>query len=85
MQVKRGLGSSKLAISSVGGTINIVTRSSDKKQGGKISLGVGNDGFFKTLVSYNTGKSSNGWSSSLLFSRTSGDGYVDGTKYEGYN
>ncbi len=85
MQVQRGLGSSKLAISSVGGTINIVTRSSDKKQGGKISLGVGNDGFFKTLVSYNTGKSSNGWSSSLLFSRTSGDGYVDGTKYEGYN
>ncbi|HBS52429.1 MAG TPA: TonB-dependent receptor, partial [Flavobacterium sp.] len=33
MQVQRGLGSSKLAISSVGGTINIVTRSADMKEG----------------------------------------------------
>ncbi len=31
MQVQRGLGSSKLAISSVGGTINIVTRAADMK------------------------------------------------------
>ncbi|MBS1572299.1 MAG: TonB-dependent receptor plug domain-containing protein, partial [Bacteroidetes bacterium] len=34
MQVQRGLGSSKLAIASVGGTVNIITRSSDKKEGG---------------------------------------------------
>ncbi len=34
MQVQRGLGSSKLAIASVGGTVNIVTRAADKKQGG---------------------------------------------------
>ncbi|MDH4403614.1 MAG: TonB-dependent receptor plug domain-containing protein, partial [Flavobacterium sp.] len=33
IQVQRGLGASKLAIASVGGTINIVTRSSDMKEG----------------------------------------------------
>ena len=35
MQVQRGLGSSKLAISSVGGTINVLTRTADMKEGGK--------------------------------------------------
>ena len=30
MQVQRGLGASKLAIASVGGTINVVTNSSEK-------------------------------------------------------
>lgn len=32
MQVQRGLGSSKLAISSVGGTINVVTKSANQKR-----------------------------------------------------
>ena len=32
MQVQRGLGSSKLAISSVGGTINVITRTSEQKK-----------------------------------------------------
>ena len=32
LQVQRGLGSSKLAIASVGGTINVITRAADKKE-----------------------------------------------------
>ncbi len=85
MQVQRGLGSSKLAIASVGGTINVLTRAADKKQGGKVSLGLANDGYFKTLFSYNTGKSKKGWSSSFLLSRTDGATYIDGSDFEGYN
>lgn len=85
MQVQRGLGSSKLAISSVGGTISLLTRSSDKKQGGIVSLGLGNDDYIKTLFAYNTGKSAKGWSSSFLMSRTAGAMYADGTEFEGYN
>lgn len=85
MQVQRGLGSSKLAISSVGGTINVVTRSADMKQGGAVSAGVANDDYLKTQVSYSTGKMKNGLSTSILFSQTRGDGYVDGTKFEGGN
>ena len=34
MQVVRGLGASKLAIGSIGGTINIITKSIDSKKGG---------------------------------------------------
>lgn len=85
MQVQRGLGASKLAISSVGGTINIITKTSDMKQGGSISSSFGNNGYLKSQASYNTGVMKNGLSASVLFSRTAGDGYVDGTKFEGYN
>jgi outer membrane receptor protein involved in Fe transport len=85
MQVQRGLGASKLAISSVGGTINIVTKSSDVKEGGSISSSFGNDNYLKAQASYSTGLMKNGLSASVLFSRTEGNGYVDGTQFEGYN
>lgn len=85
MQVQRGLGSSKLAIASVGGTTNIITRAADKKKEGNVFLGVGNDGYLKTLFSYNTGKSAKGWSTSFLMSRTAGATYIDGSDFEAYN
>ncbi len=85
MQVQRGLGSSKLAISSVGGTINVITKSSDQKEGGVFASTFGNDEYLKNQFAYNTGKMKNGLSASFLMSRTTGDGYVDGTKFEGHN
>lgn len=85
MQVQRGLGSSKLAISSVGGTINVLTRSADKRKEGTVMIGVGNNGYMKSLFSYNTGKNQNGWSTSFLMSRTAGSLYFDGSDFEGYN
>ncbi len=85
MQVQRGLGSSKLAISSVGGTINVVTRSADMKEGGSVASSFGNDNYLKLQTSYSTGKMKNGLSASVLLSQTKGDGYVDGTKFLGHN
>ena len=85
MQVQRGLGASKLAISSVGGTINVLTKSTELTRGGKIAATVGNDGYMKNVVSYNTGEMDGGHALSLLFSHVEGDGYVNGTMFEGYN
>ncbi|MGZ5210749.1 MAG: TonB-dependent receptor [Kaistella sp.] len=85
MQVQRGLGSSKLAIASVGGTINVLTRAADKKRQGNVTASIGNDGYNKALFSYNTGKSESGWATSFLMSRTAGSMYADGTEFEGYN
>lgn len=85
MEVQRGLGSSKLAISSVGGTINVITRTSEMKEGGAVSAGFGNANYLKTQASYNTGIMKNGFSASVLLSSTIGDGYADGTKFEGKN
>ncbi len=85
MQVQRGLGSSKLAIASVGGTINVITKSSDMKEGGSASTSFGNGDYLKVQGSYNTGVMKNGLSASVLLSSTAGNGYVDGTKFEGKN
>ncbi|MCV9927754.1 TonB-dependent receptor [Flavobacterium sp. LS1R49] len=85
MQVQRGLGSSKLAVSSVGGTINIVTKASDMKEGGSVSSGFGNANYLKVQGSYNTGKLANGLSASVLLSKTSGDGYINGTQFDATN
>ena len=85
MQVQRGLGSSKLAISSVGGTINVITQSSAAREGGMLATTFGNDGYMKFLGSYNTGLLESGFSASVLLSNTSGDGYIDGTKFQGSN
>ncbi|URM37655.1 TonB-dependent receptor [Flavobacterium anhuiense] len=85
IQVQRGLGSSKLAIASVGGTMNYVTKSSDLKQGGTVGTSFGNDNFFKSNVAYNTGKLDSGFSASVLYSHSQGDGYVDGTQFNGDN
>jgi len=64
MQVQRGLGASKLAISSVGGTINIVTKTTDQERGGNVSIGVGNDGYakFGALNGYIDGNYIDAWS-----------------------
>ena len=85
IQVQRGLGSSKLAVSSVGGTINVVTKTSLNAEGGAIGATVGNDGYVKTLASYSSGLLDNGFSASMLISRTGGSMYADGTEFEGYN
>ncbi|GGX07464.1 TonB-dependent receptor [Aquimarina muelleri] len=83
VQVQRGLGSSKLAISSVGGTVNIVTKTIDNKEGGFIQQMVGNDNYTKSTAYYSTGVNEKGWSFSALFGHWQGDGYVDFTSGQG--
>ena len=83
IQIQRGLGSSSLAVPSVGGTVSIFTRAAEKSQGGKVSLTSGNDNYLKTTVVYNTGTNDKGWSSSFLLSKWSGDGYIYNTSGEG--
>ena len=85
MQVQRGLGASKLAIASVGGTMNFILRASDMREGGNISFNYGTNQEYKGTVSYNTGKSLTGWSASVLFSKNAGRKYVDGTQFDGYS
>ena len=85
IQIQRGLGSSKLAISSVGGTVNFITKATDKKEGGFSSVGTANNNYLKTTVGYNTGISKSGWGMSFMLTHWQGDGYNDGTKGAGQN
>lgn len=84
MQVQRGLGASKVAAPSVGGSINIVTKSTDATKGGAISYVVGNDGYNKVSFNLSTGLV-NGWAMTFLGAKTWGDGYILGTEFEGYS
>ncbi len=83
IQIQRGLGSSKLAISSVGGTVNIVTKATDKNEGGFVRATVANDMYVKTSVGYNTGMSEKGFGMSIMLANWQGNGYNDGTKGQG--
>ncbi|NLN34040.1 MAG: TonB-dependent receptor [Flavobacteriaceae bacterium] len=65
IQIQRGLGSSKLAISSVGGTVNIVTKATEKSKGGMARFVMGNDSYYKGTVSYDTGLQGK-WGFSML-------------------
>ena len=85
MQVQRGLGASKVAVPSIGGTINILSKTTDAEKGGNIISGVGSDGYQKYGATVSTGLLDNGLAVTVSASKTKGDGYVDGTQFEGYN
>lgn len=84
MQVQRGLGASKVSAPSVGGTLNIVTKSTDATKGGSVAYGLGNDGYNKLAFSVSTGLTDNGWAMSFLGSKVWADSYIQGTEYEAY-
>jgi outer membrane cobalamin receptor len=85
MQTQRGLGASKVSAPSVGGSINIVTNSIEAKKGGSVSYSMGNDGYNKMVFNVSTGLNEQGWAMSILGGKTWGNGYIQGTEFEGYN
>ncbi|MDY6121816.1 MAG: TonB-dependent receptor [Porphyromonas sp.] len=85
VQIQRGIGASRLGLSSVGGTMNIVTKNVDAKRGGAVFTGIGNDGYLKYGFNVSTGLMDNGWAVTASGSTSMGDGYVRGTNFHGYN
>ena len=81
MQVQRGLGASKVAVPSIGGTINIISKTTDAEEGGNVYTNLGNDGFQKFGFTYSTGLMDNGLAATVSAAKTDGDGYVDGTPF----
>jgi len=79
MQVQRGLGASRLALPSVGGTINILTRGIDQKKSFGFRTEYGNNGASKLSFGFNSGEFGKGWGVTLAGSRKTGQGWVDQT------
>ena len=44
---------------------------------------MGNDGYSKSTIAYNTGVNDNGWATSFLLTKWQGDGYIYNTSGEG--
>ena len=84
IQLQRGLGASRLAVPSVGGTVSIFTKAAEARKGASVRQSFGNDGYSKTTASVSTGLNENGWATSVLLSKWQGDGYIYNTKGEGY-
>ncbi|MCB2197080.1 MAG: TonB-dependent receptor [Bacteroidetes bacterium] len=85
MQVQRGLGASKVAVPSLGGTVNILTKTTDAERGGSAFTTVGQDGYKKYGFTLSTGLSENNWAATISLAKSEGDGYVDGTQFESYS
>jgi len=84
IQVQRGLGASRVAMNSVGGTINIITKSTSAEKGGAIRYSLSDYGNSKTSIGFSTGKMKNGTSLTFLGSHTAGPGFVDATYVNGW-
>lgn len=85
IQIQRGLGASKLAIASVGGTINVLTKTTDMRKGGSAGIMVGNDGFLKANLTLSSGRLESGWAFTFSGSKTIGNGYIDGAYIDAYS
>lgn len=81
MQTQRGLGASKVAVPSVGGTINIISKTTDIEAGGNVYTTLANDGYQKFGFTYSTGLMENGFATTISAAKTDGQGYVTGTEF----
>jgi len=79
IQMQRGLSAVNLATPSIGGTMNIITDPSAMEKGGKVKQEVGEAGFLKTTLNYNTGLIKDKLALSGTIVRKTGDGLIDGT------
>jgi iron complex outermembrane receptor protein len=84
MQVQRGLGAAKVALPSVGGSINILTAGINNKAGYKVKQEIGSFGFQRTSFGINSGKLKNGWGLSFAGSYKQSNGWVQQTSSKGY-
>jgi hypothetical protein len=84
MQVQRGLGATKIAMPSIGGTINILTQGIGNKKGGMLKQEYSTGNMLRTTFSYNTGMTKSGWGLTVSGSYKQSDGWVFGTPSQGF-
>ncbi|PKL85610.1 MAG: hypothetical protein CVV22_06815 [Ignavibacteriae bacterium HGW-Ignavibacteriae-1] len=78
IQVQRGLGASRIANPSVGGTVNIISDAADNRRGVKLKQEYGSSQFLKSTIVANSGKVGD-FAVTFMGSRTTGDGVIDKT------
>jgi hypothetical protein len=79
VQMQRGLSAVNLATPSIGGTMNIITDPAAQEKGGKVKQEVGEGGFLKSTLNYNSGLIADKLALSGTIVRKTGDGFIDGT------
>ena len=77
LQVQRGLSASKIAVPSVGGTINVLTRGFDDKKAVLARVETGSNNFRKYSLMLSSGQLKGDWAVTVYGSRRTSDGWVD--------
>lgn len=85
LQVQKGIGASGVAVNSAGGTVNLITKTTEATQGGSVAHNYTSYGNNRLMLSLATGRLESGWAWSFTGSRTTGPGYVDGTYVDGWS
>jgi len=84
IQVQRGLGRSKLALPSVGGTMNILTKGIENKRQLSIEQSVDLEGKLTTNLGFTSGRLKNGWAFTMAGAYKKGNGWVEQTNVTAY-
>lgn len=84
IQVQRGLSASKLALPSVGGTLNIITKGVESKRATTLQQSIDQYGKIQTNLGFTTGIIGDGWGITGSFAYKSGNGWVDQLYSKGY-
>ena len=79
LQVQRGLSASKIAVPSVGGTINVLTRGFDDKKAVLARAETGSNNYQKYSLMLSSGQLKGDWAVTVFGSRRTQDGWVDRT------
>lgn len=84
IQVQRGLGRSKLALPSVGGTMNIITKGITNTRQVSIEQSVDGEGKMTTNLGYTSGRLKNGWGVTAAGAYKKGNSWVEQTNVTAY-
>ncbi|WBA42074.1 TonB-dependent receptor [Hymenobacter canadensis] len=76
LQVQRGLSASRIAVPSVGGTINVLTRGFDDKRSMLARLETGSNNYRKASLMLSSGALKGDWAFTFYGSRRTSDGWV---------
>lgn len=76
LQVQRGLSASKIAVPSVGGTINVLTKGFDDKKSVLARVETGSNNYQKYSLMLSSGQLKGDWAVTVYGSRRTSDGWV---------
>ena len=85
IQLQKGVGASMLSDGSVGGSLNIITTTSEDRFGLSAGASASHFGTYKGYVNISSGLLPRGWTINLMASYVGGKGYVDATDVSAFH
>ena len=85
IQIQKGLGSSMLADTSVGGAVNIITKRTGNSSMTNFGFSATQFGTYKGNVNYSSGNLPNGWGVDLSLAYVTGSGYVEASSIQTFS